>query len=140
MKAPNVSDWPPKSWGKAPGVPVNVDKAAGCIPGLRAGSTFMGESCGDFKSLDYKSTFINPPFNEFGCTGAIPILPPPHIEIGSAHRAGVDGSTGIFKFEWPTGYLESLPEGPVELASTVSAGVEYRFSVCRVGDVADKEV
>lgn len=102
------------------------------IPGLRAGSTFMGEPCNNFASVDCKSIFINPPFNELGCTGVMSMVPPPHIEISSACRASVDGSTGRFKFEWPSGYLESIPEGVVELASTESNGVRYRFCVERV--------
>lgn len=64
----------------------------------------------------------------------------PIIAIGSGTTENGGKTHGEFHAQWREGYLESLPDGPVELASTVSAGVEYRFSVCRVGDVADKEV
>lgn len=64
----------------------------------------------------------------------------PIIAIGSGTTENGNKTHGEFHVNWRDGYLESLPDGPVELASTVSAGVEYRFSVCRVGDVADKEV
>lgn len=93
-----------------------------------------GVSNAKFASMDCKSVFINPPFNELGCTGVMSMVPPPHIEISSACRASVDGSTGRFKFEWPSGYLESIPEGVVELASTESNGVRYRFCVERISN------
>ena len=92
----------------------------------------LGEPVANFASVDCKSIFINPPFDELGCTEVMCMVPPPHIEIGSAYRAGIDGSTGTFKFEWPIGYLESIPEGVVELASTESSGVRYRFCMERV--------
>lgn len=58
--------------------------------------------------------------------------PRPRIAIGT-HVSG-DGviEHGELYINWYEGYLESLPDGMVNLASTESKGVRYRFCVERV--------
>lgn len=56
----------------------------------------------------------------------------PIISIGSGTTRKDGPICGEFNMEWQEGYLESIPEGVVELASTESNGVRYRFCVERV--------
>lgn len=56
----------------------------------------------------------------------------PVMAIGSGTTEHGGKNHGEFHINWQEGYLESLTEGVVELASTESEGVRYRFCVERV--------
>jgi hypothetical protein len=92
--------------------------------------TFNGIPVTRLAGLNGHISYLNSEFRECGAPTLESIIPP-RTEIGTTH--GVDNkSTGFFSFDWPEGYLESIPDGVVELASTESSGVRYRFCVERV--------